>query len=417
MTSSAIDWRDKAVWPWREVGMRGASSETVEALDEHSLFDGSFSWPAMILREAALDANLATMADFCRRHGLDFAPHGKTSMAPALFQRQIDAGAWGITVATAQQVRVAFGHGVKRVLLANQLLDATALDEIARLLGEDASREFLCLVDSREGVRALSAAAARNPAFEGRFAALVDVGWTGGRTGVRSLTEALELARYVTQSQGVRLAGISSYEGGLGTPERVREYFARVRETAEALADSVEGHSVVTAGGSAFFDLVAAELARDWAEQLGAQVILRSGAYASHDDGVYVGKTGFIRSPDEGQLVAAIEVWAQVISAPEPGLAIVGMGKRDAPYDEGMPIPTGLRREGSAEIIDIRGRASVPGMDDQHGYLTLEDGLEVRPGDLMRFGISHPCTAFDKWRVVPILDADDRVVELLNCYF
>ena len=123
-----IDWHEKAIWP-------GLGSESVEdyVAAAHSLFDGSISWPAMILREQALDANIVTLADFCRRHGLDFAPHGKTSMAPALFHRQIEAGAWGMTLATAQQVRVGFGHGVQRILLANEILDSAALDAIARL--------------------------------------------------------------------------------------------------------------------------------------------------------------------------------------------------------------------------------------------------------------------------------------------
>lgn len=418
MRTDRIGSHEKAIWPAFSLLDSGETVESYVA-EGHSLFDGSISWPAMILRGSALDANIATLAAFCTRHGLDFAPHGKTSMAPALFERQLAAGAWGITFATAHQARLGFDHGVQRVLLANQLLDSTALSAIVGLLLDDPAREFLGLVDSVEGVRAIAAVGARNPGLSGGLAVLIDVGWHGGRTGVRTTTEALKLARLVAETPHIRLAGVSSYEGGLKTPDAVTDYFARVREVVDAIASAglVQGRMVVTAGGSAYFDLVASELAGDWASGRDVQLILRSGAYASHDDGTYLRKTAFNRIPEEGHLEAAIEVWAQVLSVPEPGLAIVGMGKRDAPYDSGMPVPLRLRRDGASEIEDIRGRAVVPAMDDQHGYLNFGDDLEMRPGDLVGFGISHPCTAFDKWRWLPVLDDNDRVVDLLKTYF
>ncbi len=415
MTSGPrIDWHAKAIWPDLD---QVPVSEYVAA--GHSLFDGSVSWPVMIVRERALTANLDALAAFCQRHELDFAPHGKTSMAPALFHRQLEAGAWGITLATAHQVRVAFGHGIQRVLLANELLDEKALDAIARLLVENSQREFMCLVDSIEGVRILAAAGARHPELTGGFSVLVDVGWAGGRTGVRGVEAAVALARLVASTPNIRLCGISSYEGGLTTVAAVNNYLSQVREVADAVVSEklVSGRVVVTAGGSAYFDRVAVELGGGWAAHHGLMVLLRSGAYASHDDGVYVGKTAFNRIPDQGRLDSAIEVWAQVISAPERGLAIVGMGKRDAPYDSGMPLPKRLRRVGSTALEDIDGRAIISDLDDQHGYLQLNDGLKVCPGDLVCFGISHPCTAFDKWRVVPVLDESDRIVDLLKTYF
>ena len=290
---------------------------------------------------------------------------------------------------------------------------------IAALLVADPALEFLCLVDSVEGVRAISDAGDRTPELAGGFRVLVDIGWLGGRTGVRGADEALELAHLVASTAKISLAGVSSYEGGLDGVDRVREHFAIVREVVRRMSDEHLGgrHPIVTAGGSAYFDLVASEFAGDWARELGVQLILRSGAYISHDHGIYRERTPFNRVPEEGQLDAAIEVWAQVGSAPEPGLAIAGIGRRDAPHDSGMPVPLRLRRAGTRTMDEVDGRAEVVAMDDQHAYLRLADGLEIRPGDLVCFGISHPCTAFDKWRVVPVLDDDDRVVDLLRTYF
>jgi D-serine deaminase-like pyridoxal phosphate-dependent protein len=144
------------------------------------------------------------------------------------------------------------------------------------------------------------------------------------------------------------------------------------------------------------------------------RVILRSGASVTHDDGYYREKTPFNRIPQEGPLAAALEIWAQVVSTPEPGMAIVGMGKRDAPFDEGLPVVFDVRRDGV--IAPISG-LTVTKMMDQHTYLEVAPDVEVVPGDLLRFGISHPCTAFDKWRDIPVVDEERRVLDVLHTYF
>lgn len=410
----AVQPLDKALWP-----AGGARTAEEYVREGHTLFDGSVSWPVMVLREDALETNLAALAAFCARHGFDFAPHGKTSMAPALFDRQLAAGAWGITVATAQQALVARVAGVRRVLLAHQLLDATALAWAARELAADPGFWFACLVDSPEGVEA-AAHAGRTAGLSGGLPVLVDVGYPGGRTGVRSAAQARELAGLVARTEGVALAGVSAYEGGLKDPDAVRGYLRDTRAVVDELRGTgvLAAGSIVTAGGSAWFDLVAEVFDADWVASAGVRAVLRSGAYVSHDDGIYVERTPFRRIPEEGHLDAALELWAQVVSAPEPGLALAGFGRRDAPTDSGMPVPLRLRPAASpGEEHDIRGRVEVAKLDDQHAYLHPELGLELHPGDLVCLGISHPCTAFDKWRVLPIVDDADRIVDVVRSYF
>jgi D-serine deaminase-like pyridoxal phosphate-dependent protein len=141
--------------------------------------------------------------------------------------------------------------------------------------------------------------------------------------------------------------------------------------------------------------------------------VLRSGAYITHDNGTYERMTPFNRIPGEGTLDAALELWAQVLSTPEPGLAIVGMGKRDAPFDEGFPVPLSVRR---GDAVEPLAGAECTRLNDQHAYLTVAPG-SVKPADLIRFGISHPCTAFDRWRVIPLVDDHYIVTDLLRTYF
>ncbi|AEV87388.1 hypothetical protein ACWT_6375 [Actinoplanes sp. SE50] len=394
-----IDWRSKGFW----LPHGGRTAEQI-ASERPSIFGGGFTWPLLVIRQAAVEANIATMAAYCRRHGCDFAPHAKTTMAPGLLEAQLRAGAWGLTVATANQALVLRRLGVQRVLIANQVLDPIALRWLA---GEsDAGWEVYFQVDSLAGVRAAAAA--------GRIRVLVELGHPGGRTGVRTLDELDRVARAVAAAPGVELAGLTGYEGQLADLAEVDTYLDRLAAGFEQLsaAGLLPEEPIVSAGGSAWFDRVTDRLK---ALAPRARLILRSGASVTHDDGFYRERTPFVRVPGEGPLTAALEVWAQVLSAPEPGLALAGMGKRDAPFDEGLPVPGEVRRpDGTTAPAD---GLRVTRLNDHHTYLQVADGTVVEPGDLVRFGISHPCTAFDKWRDIPVVDEQRRVVDVLHTYF
>jgi D-serine deaminase-like pyridoxal phosphate-dependent protein len=284
------------------------------------------------------------------------------------------------------------------VLLANEVLDPRVLRWMA---AEPA--EILFYVDSLAGVEAL-----RSAGGGGRV--LVEVGYLDGRAGARSVVEAVAVAEAAASVEGVTVMGVSGFEGLLPDAAAVRAFLGAIEDTAHAVAPYCRHRPIVTAGGSAWFDLVVAELGPPAAEH-GWRLILRSGAVVTHDDGSYRTSTPFNRS-DEGTLTAALEVWAQVLSTPEPGLAIVGAGRRDVPFDAGLPVPIAARST-SGEARALPG-AVIDGINDQHAYLR-DAAVEV--GELVRLGISHPCTAFDKWRVIPVVDDDDRVVDLLRTYF
>ncbi|WP_141778702.1 alanine racemase [Nocardioides albertanoniae] len=403
-----VCWADKGFWEPGEP----IDSTTYAASGRH-LFDGSFTWPVMVLKSGALDHNVVTLAGFADEHGLLLAPHGKTTMAPSLYQQQLDAGAWAITVASPSQALVARRAGVRRVLVANEILDHSALSWVASERAADPEFLHLHLVDSVEGVEAAAEASALVGVEDRPLSVLIDLGFVGGRTGCRSVEEALELGRVVASTSGVFLAGVAGYEGGLKTVEAAGGYFDDLRRLASTLFTEglVAADAIVSAGGSAFFDVLAERWSTGWPAEMTPRKVLRSGAYVSHDHGTYTDKTPYNRI--EGSLEPALEIWAQVVSAPEPGLVIVGMGKRDAPYDSGQPIPLAVRRNGHDRAEPLEG--AVEKMDDQHAYLHTDAGL--RPGDLVAFGISHPCTAFDKWRLIPVVDGDYVVTDLVRTYF
>ncbi|KEG40278.1 alanine racemase [Streptomyces griseorubens] len=388
------------------------------AAQRRNLFTGGFTTPVLALSAERLEHNLAALETFAERHGLAFAPHGKTSMAPQLFHRQIERGAWGITLAVPHQVRVAREFGVERVFLANELVDAAALRWIAAEQDADPAFRFVCYVDSVRGVELMDAA------LEGASRP-VDVvvelaAGEGARTGVRTEAECAAVADAVAGARALRLVGVAGYEGEVpqADPERVRTWLRRLVALAVDFdkAGRFTGldEIVVSAGGSAWFDAVADVFAE--VPELSAPVLklLRSGAYVSHDDGHYERLTPFNRVPGEGGLEPAFRLWTQVVSRPSAEQAFTNAGKRDAAYDLDLPVARVVRRDGVERPAT---GIEVTGLSDQHAWLRTSSEADLEVGDWVGLGLSHPCTSFDKWLLIPVAEADGTVVDYIRTFF
>jgi D-serine deaminase-like pyridoxal phosphate-dependent protein len=283
----------------------------------------------------------------------------------------------------------------------------------------DPEFDFYCLVDSVAGVKALD----RGPGFK----VLLELGFTGGRTGCRTEEQALEVAQAIQASSHVTLAGVEAFEGTIhgasleASLESVDALLSRIRKLATEL-DSA-GHFakadeiVLTAGGSAFFDRVIAGLGGPWQLSRPVRPVLRSGCYLTHDAVHYRGVTPFgSRLAGTDPLAEAFEVWGVALSTPEPGLALLGFGKRDVPYDMDLPVPRYIKR-GRQAPRKFAHAASIFNTNDQHAYLRVDSAEDLHIGDLVGCGISHPCTAFDKWRLIPLVDDSYRVIDAVMTYF
>ncbi|WP_416755061.1 amino acid deaminase [Streptomyces sp. FW42] len=388
------------------------------AAQRRNLFTDGFTTPVLALSAERLEHNLAALETYAERHGLAFAPHGKTSMAPQLFQRQIERGAWGVTLAVPHQVRVAREFGVERVFLANELVDAAALRWVAAELDADPGFRFVCYVDSVRGVELMEAAldgASRPVDVVVELAA-----GEGARTGVRTEAECVAVADAVAGSRALRLVGVAGYEGEVpqADPERVRAWLRRLVALAvdfdEAGRFAALDEIVVSAGGSAWFDAVADVFAE--VPELSAPVLklLRSGAYVSHDDGHYQRLTPFNRVPGEGGLEPAFRLWTQVVSRPSAEQAFTNAGKRDAAYDLDLPVARVVRRDGVERPAT---GIEVTGLSDQHAWLRTSSEADLEVGDWVGLGLSHPCTSFDKWALIPVAEADGTVVDYIRTFF
>lgn len=400
----------------RDVGTRG-----------WNVLRGDLPFPIALLKQSALEHNLQWMADFTAASGVLLAPHGKTTMAPQLFEKQLAAGAWGMTLANMQQVGLCVGMGLRKIIVANQLVGDIDIEQAGRLQDRHPDLQLYFLVDSPVQVHALERVAQRC-ALKRRFTVLLELGFPGGRTGCRSREQAMELARAVATSEYADLAGLECYEGLNAVADNGADSKMVLGLMSDlhkiALQCDDEGlfglpQVILSAGGSAVFDLVAHNLT----VQLSRPVlpILRSGCYVTHDSGFYerFAQLVLTRSDaswrERGGLQAALEVWTQVQSQPESGLAILTMGKRDASFDIDLPRPLAWVREGESRAVGEGWK--IVKMNDQHAYLHFPADVPLQVGDLVGCGISHPCTTFDRWRWLPVVDDAYNVTAAVKTFF
>jgi D-serine dehydratase len=396
-----------------------ASSSKVNVLEQ------GLHFPLLLLKETALAFNLAVMAEWCGANHFLLAPHGKTTMTPRIFERQLQAGAWGITVATVSQAVICAESGVPRILIANQVVGQANARSLAGIAKAYPSVDLLCLVDSVETVDFLhgvwQAAGVGRP-----LGVLIERGRQGWRTGAQSLEDGLRLcAEVLKHPETLRLRGIEGFEGSAHASDlaeegrMAREFLSEVMALAAAFEKS-DGKSaeplIVSIGGSSFLDAVwqlGAQMPKGW------QTVIRSGCYVTHDHGYCASK---LAAAEERSAAAhlprfrpAIELWSMVQSKPEERLAILNFGKRDCSYDLGLPIPLFAHKATGARLE--LGHATVSDTNDQHAYLRGEAVADLKVGDMVSCGISHPCTSFDKWRTLPVVDDAYNVLDIYRTFF
>ncbi len=391
---------------------------------------GNMALPVLTMDEAAFDHNVERIFGYARSHGAALAPHAKTPMSPQIVQRLLDAGAWGATVANLQQAAVLLRAGVRRLMLGNEIGGAASGARLGKLLAAYPDARMLMFADSAATVAALAAAAAQ----AGRaVVVLVEIG--GGRAGARDdAAVAAILDAVATHGDKLALAGVATYEGAVATsdPAATAQNIAALMQRAARAFSQVRALApqaplVFTAGGSAFFDHVVQAAAPLLAQDGNAQLVLRSGAIFFHDHGAYEralkamdARAGFQVDGQARQAAAdfrpALRLWGEVLSRPEPGLAICGFGMRDVSYDQDLPVPLAAYRDG-APLAGWDPAGRVTRLNDQHAFLAVAPDSALAPGDVIEFGISHPCTCLDRWRVFFGLDADGRVQSAYRTFF
>lgn len=414
-----------------DVSTKGIGSTT--GSKPWNLLAEEVSLPAAVIHQSRLESNLDWMQQFSEINGVALAPHGKTTMTPDFFRQQIDAGAWGITLATAVQVAAAVKHGIRKILMANQLVGKRNMEIIANL---PETVEFYCLVDSIENAHQLGVFFG---AADRTLNVLIELGVGGGRCGCRTDEEAISLSKVINEYHYLNLVGIEVYEGvihGEHAESKVVDFLSRavsVTQKLVALEAFCNKQVILTGAGSAWYDLVSktfheASLTLDSPKDpsINLLILIRPGCYLIHDKGIYEKEQHKIESrlkninsssKVSGTLQSALEIWAYVQSLPEPGKAIVGMGKRDVAFSDGLPQPSLHFRPGSAKPTEASASWETLELMDQHAYLKIPASADIKVGDMLSFSTSHPCLTFDKWRYVCVIDDNYRVIKCVETCF
>lgn len=389
--------------------------------------DGTMALPLMSIDEAAFAGNVRAMFGYVRGQGIEIAPHAKTPMSTAIARALISSGAWGTTVADIRQTSVFLKAGLSRLVIANETGGLAAARRLAAAVAAFPAAELHIFVDSIDAVDALRQAWSERDDLPA-LGLLIEFG--AGRAGARTIETGTALLDAILSAESgtFRLTGIAAYEGAAATPDpnetidRINSLMALTAQFLRSARARLNDRRrlIVTAGGSVYFDMVVNWLGKAVANDENSLLVLRSGAIFFHDHGVYERglknldtRRGFIvdgsvRSASS-EFVPALRLWAEILSRPEPGLAIAGMGMRDVANDQDLPRPLWLYRDGQ-RISDLAG-TTVLRLNDQHAFVKLSEQAELRVGDVVEFGVSHPCTCLDRHAILYGLDADHRVTK------
>lgn len=392
-----------------------------------SPYDGVMALPLISLDETAFAGNIRAMIDYVKGQGVEIAPHAKTPMSVDLAKRLILSGAWGTTVADIRQASVLLKAGLTRLIMANETGGIAAARRLAAAVAGHKEIELHVFVDSLDAVDALRKAWVERDDLPA-IGLLIEFGV--GRAGARTLETGMVLLNAILSSESLtfRLTGIAAYEGSAATQDpvqtsnRIKDLMALTASFLPIVRERLNDgrRLIVTAGGSVFFDMVVDGLGIAVASDHNCILILRSGAIFFHDHGVYErglksldARRGFVvagslRSASK-EFVPALRLWAEVLSQPEPKLAIVGMGMRDVASDQDLPRPLFLYRDGK-RISDLAG-THVQRLNDQHAFVSMSEQTEIKVGDVIEFGVSHPCTCLDRHAILYGLDQGHRVVK------
>jgi D-serine deaminase-like pyridoxal phosphate-dependent protein len=323
--------------------------------------------PALCLDIEVVERNIQRMAGYFRDRPVKLRPHSKTHKSPVLARMQLAAGAIGITCAKLGEAEVMAQAGIRDILIANQVVSP---GKIVRLVNLAAYTDVIVAVDNAGNVAKLSAAAEAKGV---QLRVLVEVDIGHGRCGVPPGQPALELARRVMASPGLRLAGLMGYEGhSVMTPDpnerraQTEASLALLTGTADLLRSQGIPVEIVSSGGTGTYFITG---------NYPGITELEVGSYITMDR-QYREATGI-------DFEYGLTVLSTVVSARGNDQAICDAGLKALTSDFGMPL-----------VVDPPGWA-LTGLSEEHGHLARVDGPPLHVGAQVEIVPNHGCTTIN----------------------
>jgi D-serine dehydratase len=394
--------------------------------------DGAMNLPMLTVDLDAYASNKRAMLEICRQFRSIIAPHAKTPMSPVLARDLIESGAWGASVADLRQASALLRYGIRRIVIANEIGGHAAATRLAGLLSSFRDADIYLYVDSTELMDALAAVWAAEASLP-RLQLLIEIGC--GRGGVQTQRKCDELIEKWCRLNEPRivLAGVAAYEGTVNTPDATAlaialdDLFQRMGDALKSVRAAVgeAPQLMLSAGGSSLFDHVIVR-SIPIVEADGNSVLqLRSGSCFFSDHGptrdrlAALARRNLLGDEASARVAQsfkpALRLWAEVLSAQNDVSFICGLGLRDAAHDQGLPVPLAVWRSGK-RIAILTEEARVTKLNDQHAFVRAH-GLTVKVGDVLEFGVRHPCTTIDKHDLIFGLGATDRITTVFRTFF
>ena len=277
--------------------------------------------PALVIDAAIVQRNIDRIAGYAASHGLALRPHTKTHKSVYVARLQLNAGAIGLTVAKAGEAEV-MATAADDLLVAYPAVDPIRAQRLAQLALRKTVRVG---IDSAFGAASLGSAANQAASTIG---ILVDVDLGMHRTGVQSPDEAINLARLVDGTPGLRFDGLMCYPGHIsGSAEKqvpgLKQAAALLAETIDRLRSSGLPPQIISSGST--------PTARHSHHMPGVTEI-RPGTYVYNDMNIVRG--GYCTIDN-----CAARVICTVVSTAVPGQVVLDAGSKTLTSDLCGPAP------------------------------------------------------------------------------
>ena len=321
--------------------------------------------PALLIDLDVFEANIRTMADFFKTVNAELRPHAKTHKTPIIANKQLEAGAIGITCAKLGEAEAMVHAGIRDVLIANQVVGS---QKIARLINLAKNSEIMVAVDDADNVDQLSAAAEAKGVT---LRVLIEVSTGMGRCGAMPGEPTLTLAQHILKSKGLKFEGLMGYEGHTVARPDLIERKIETGKAVELLIDTkhfLEDNGIavgIMSGGGTGTHAITGSYPEMTEIQAGSYVFMDS----TYHNVEGVGE----RFP------CSLTLLTTVVSRPEPTRVIVDSGMKVLTKEFGIPQPL-------AEGLEMRG------LSEEHGTMDAEPSVDLKPGDKVEILPSHCCT-------------------------
>ena len=429
--NSEVDSKTKGISNLNKIKIKNISKKKWNVLNQDVQF------PILTINENKFKKNMFSMKKYADSNNVLLAPHCKTSMSPQLLNKIKINGCWGFAAANNQQVSVLLQMGIRKIILANLITNESNLVNLFALVKKykNLSEIYIC-VDSIFGINLLKEISIKYQ-FKNNIKILIEVGLKNSRSGVRSITSLNLLADLINKlPRNFILSGILFYEGAA----KKKNYLDSLRNVKKSINFAINcfdfliknkliknNEYILSGAGSEFFDLVV-YLFNKYKQRDKVKFIIRPGSYIAYGNGYYTDvlnniekrKKIFIKKKSikaTDLFFPALELWSFVISQQDEGKAILNFGKRDVSFDLGYPIPLAIyRNKKLIKKINNKKDINIYKLNDQHAFIKYNK-FNLKVGDLVKFGVSHPCITINNWNTLYLINNKNVIIEALKTFF